>query len=288
MTYPALPRDIVAIIVSGGSFDTSDLLAISLVSQYFRDEAQRALFRQPNGHYLDAFNNAPSAMTSVMFLRQIIKSPDRLALMVLSYTITAWWFDIAASDKRWWQSTLFDRLSVALPLMTNLKALQYHAANDVRPPSLIFPIFRRCKFTLEMFGATITGARDARMIPAFLKSQPRLRELWISGVGEHAPRHEVMQNLCPRLESLGGDTEIVNAILRGRNNIRHIRWLSSRTNRQNNWDLTEEFKGVRFLENLLNGPPFTHIFTERAQVKNLLLLKTDKAQEIFRVKFQIS
>ncbi|KAF5327929.1 hypothetical protein D9619_003876 [Psilocybe cf. subviscida] len=208
---------------------------MSMVSPFFRDEAQRQLFRNPQYQYMDVHKRAPSANTAALFLHQIISSPTRLAAMVRGYKITVSWHDTRRieSEARERQSTSFARLRAALPLMVNLKELQYHTNSDsLAPPAPICSILLQCTFELDVFCFVFVGTEDRALLPELLKCQHYLHELWISEKRLNNTREspadllppELVHSLCPMLEHLGGDTKVVATMMQGRKNIRYLSW----------------------------------------------------------------
>lgn len=90
MFESCLPLELGRHIVEVGNLTKKDFVVLSNVSRLFRNEAQRALFRDPGHFYLGAVRDSERTEA---FFDAIISSPRRLALMVHTYSQDTRWYD---------------------------------------------------------------------------------------------------------------------------------------------------------------------------------------------------
>lgn len=289
---PTLPRDILGAILDAGSFSKQDLSTISLVSPHLQYEAQLRLFRDPGPHSINVLYEAPDSLVATrLFFEAIAASPDRLALMVRRYHVALTWYESRERwdhDKKDTQNRLFNRFSWALPLMVNLKELQYHeevgeAVLQVVPavPPAIWPALKKCSFRLQVFGCSYVGAKSRSGLMGFLRGQEHVLKLWIrenpspGTTNVVVPEKGTFKDACPSLVSLGGMPELLAGMLEGRKTLLHMAWEKDdyTTTLKYSVDLfhSTEMSTVELLESLRCGPPLKIV---GEVFRNLVVLKT--------------
>lgn len=211
MPSPLLPLDLLRHIISEIPL-RRDLRSLAMVSKPFREEAQRALFFNPN--------LGQKCIQHFKFLDAIIESPDRLALLVNTYSQVY----VPCIN---WEVTRdpFKALTcLALQCMKNLKHLEYRCWDE--SPSA--RILQGCDFKLLSFR---WGCRsdERALVLDFLPSQTDLKHLTLREMSTANELWadwnflETATRSCPNLTSLCGPKETIDLFLFGRA-LTHLQW----------------------------------------------------------------
>lgn len=239
-TYPRLPREVWGRIAGclAGDSDRNALCKLALTSSYFADDCQQILFRCLDFEDGDRKRPWNSREVHRLFLLAILASPDRLAKYVRTYTSAC--MTIApsggvmhsvrsitnAGSRSMIHGTeaameLWNVTFAALPLMINLEHLTFGSyglqSDSIRASACIL---RSCFFSLK----TLTWgnpADSAELCTDFLPRQPLLQALTIRDFSEPSnpinPKiPAVHSSLLPRLKSLNAPTNVMLALLPGR------------------------------------------------------------------------
>ncbi|KAF5317649.1 hypothetical protein D9619_012555 [Psilocybe cf. subviscida] len=202
-----LPLELLRTIVENVQSQAA-LLPVALASPALREEAQRILFMAPM---------LPTPLSHLTFLKTVIASPLRLALLVKTYTQFGMLYPGATSDQR---QTLQERTAAALKVMVNLKKLGYRATRS-KPAA---DILRDCTFRLTGLSWVCYGDDAQVLLREVLPHQSGLRHLGLLGLWEVSSDDiQAVKSLCPALSSLEGPVCVISVFLEGRK-IRHLQW----------------------------------------------------------------
>ncbi|KAF5316631.1 hypothetical protein D9619_006097 [Psilocybe cf. subviscida] len=238
MFESCLPLELGRHIVEVGNLTKKDFVVLSNVSRLFRNEAQRALFRDPGHFYLGVVKDSER---NEAFFDAIISSPRRLALMVHTYSQDTRWYDDSweeygpSCDQD--QEVIFEKMTQAFKLMDNMKRFQssdsafngYFYDRMLKSVMQAFP-------KLEAFSWYYEGG--AQQIIDFLAHQDRIRYLKLPsefGLGDYDQQERerlllVARTICPKLETISAPIETTKILLPGKSKI--ISSLDSTVTRQ--------------------------------------------------------
>ncbi|TFK35684.1 hypothetical protein BDQ12DRAFT_687798 [Crucibulum laeve] len=191
--------------------DRPTLVSLSVVSKFFKDEAQKLLYHS---------FASDSASAHIRFLVNIVQYPH-LALLVRSYML---YKDV---DK-----AIYNPIFIAgLKAMKNLKELYVGVPADGVDALQLFNAsqLRTCSFQLERFTWLIPlcePAYNQSELLEFVLAQTLLQHF---GASFPVPsQHLVTPAHCPRLTSLDGDLNLIEAIMPSRN-ITTLTWNANHT-----------------------------------------------------------
>ncbi|KAF5328403.1 hypothetical protein D9619_013324 [Psilocybe cf. subviscida] len=240
----------------------ADLAAIALCCKDFSSDAQAQLFKNP-------FAGERSARAHCRFLDAVILSPHRLALHVRSYCqVTPQFTQSGISQYRRENNPDYDRLieqtRVGLPLMKNLKHLEYRPFSRSSMDAAGI-VLQQCTFAhLESLDWWCQGA-ERYLVEKVFPAHPKLKHLgvvWVSGV---TAQTVVPSHLLRRLDSLRGGWSTFTAFMPGRN-VTRLPWKRRSVHNEvmilGPERLGEELVRVRYLAYDFPGPEM--IFTLRA------------------------
>ncbi|KAF5327009.1 hypothetical protein D9619_004882 [Psilocybe cf. subviscida] len=191
-----------------------DLRSLALCCSAFRDEAQGKLFFHPR---------ISTRSQQHKFVNAILGSPARLAPLVHIYSHQS------GRELHHMPGGTYAELATALRAMCNLTELSLQQTK-------FFPhgILDGCTFKLKVFHWG-NGGLPVYQVPyilqSFLPTQSTLKHLAIRGslvLSNESPplQVQIITKLCPMLESLSGDKDIVDALLRNGRSIKRLQWLN--------------------------------------------------------------